>query len=54
MRGVGYLVGIVLILAGIGDAITRLTIDGWFLILAGTGFATVLVTYLTDPGVDDA
>lgn len=47
MRGLGYLIGIALCVIGIGDAVGRLTVDGWFLILAGTGFLLVAIAYCT-------
>lgn len=51
MCGLGYLVGIALCVVGIGDAVARMTVDGWFIALAGVGFLIILLAFVTDSEV---
>jgi hypothetical protein len=48
IRGLGILIGLALIFAGIGQAVARdWTIDGLFLLLAGLGLAILLLAALS-------
>jgi hypothetical protein len=49
MHGLGYLIAVLLILAGILQAVGRgWLIDGLFLLLAGGGVMVAAVTHLTE------
>ncbi len=49
IRGIGFLIGTVLILAGVGQAVARdWTIDGVFLLLCGAGLAALLMALMAE------